>query len=211
MLRHIREWTENLQMNVRQSEYFGVGLSSSRVGRALGFATTLAAACLLSYWLITRILAQAHFVSHDNNLLGGMWSVIATIYVFRQQLRESTHAAVSRLLATLMSFALCFIYFLFFPLDVLGMTVLIWIGTVLLALARRSEDIVTTAITTTVVFIVAKISPDPAWLQPILRLVDTAVGIAVGILAARITSIWSFFPPSYAAATEPPGSKGCPK
>jgi hypothetical protein len=32
--------------------------------------------------------------------------------------------------------------------------------------------------------IVAALSPHAAWRQPILRLVDTAVGVAVGIAAA---------------------------
>jgi uncharacterized membrane protein YccC len=197
-------------MDVGQLEQPGAGVSVSRLGQAIGFAATLAAACLLSYWLITRILAQAYFVSRDNNLLGGMWSVIATIFVFRDRLHDSTRAAMSRLLATLMSFLLCFIYFPFFPLSILGLAVLILIGTVLLDLAGRSEDIVTAAITTTVVFVVAKISSGPAWLQPILRLVDTAVGIAVGILAARISALWSVVPPSHAVVSELSTSKGGP-
>jgi hypothetical protein len=36
------------------------------------------------------------------------------------------------------------------------------------------------------VFVVAGISPGAAWIQPILRLVDTAVGILVGLLASRV-------------------------
>jgi hypothetical protein len=36
---------------------------------------------------------------------------------------------------------------------------------------------------------VAGISPQHAWIQPILRLVDTVVGIGVGIVAARISLI----------------------
>ncbi|MGA2048157.1 MAG: FUSC family protein [Terracidiphilus sp.] len=187
-------------MDVRQARQPVAETSLSRVGQSIGFAATLAAACLLSYWLITRILVQAFFVSRDNSLLGGMWSVIATIFVFRQRLNESSRAAISRLLATLLSFVLCLLYFPFFPLSIFGMAVLILIGTILLTLTGRSEHTVTTAITTTVVFVVAKISPGPVWLQPILRLLDTAVGIAVGILAARISALWSIVPPSRAEA-----------
>jgi uncharacterized membrane protein YfcA len=50
----------------------------------------------------------------------------------------------------------------------------------------RSEDVITASITTTVVMVVAAISPQQAWRQPILRLIDTVVGIAVGIAGAWI-------------------------
>jgi uncharacterized membrane protein YccC len=48
----------------------------------------------------------------------------------------------------------------------------------------RPGDAVTAAITTTVVMIVAGVSPHDAWHQPILRLADTLVGVAVGVAAA---------------------------
>jgi uncharacterized membrane protein YccC len=47
---------------------------------------------------------------------------------------------------------------------------------------------VTTGITTTVVMVVAAMSPHDAWQQPLLRVVDTVVGIAVGIACVRIGS-----------------------
>jgi uncharacterized membrane protein YfcA len=55
-----------------------------------------------------------------------------------------------------------------------------------LDLIGRSEDVITASITTTVVMVVAAISPQHAWTQPILRLIDTIVGIAVGIAGAWI-------------------------
>jgi uncharacterized membrane protein YccC len=54
-------------------------------------------------------------------------------------------------------------------------------------MVRRSEDIITATITAVVVMVVAGISPEHAWMQPILRLVDTVVGILVGIAAAWIS------------------------
>jgi uncharacterized membrane protein YccC len=48
-------------------------------------------------------------------------------------------------------------------------------------LVGRREDILTTAITTVVVMVVAGISPKDAWQQPLLRLGDTVVGIAIGV------------------------------
>jgi multisubunit Na+/H+ antiporter MnhB subunit len=48
----------------------------------------------------------------------------------------------------------------------------------------RPDDAVTAGITTAVVMVVAAVSPEHAWQQPILRLADTLVGVAVGIAAA---------------------------
>ena len=58
-------------------------------------------------------------------------------------------------------------------------------------LARR-DDIVTTGITTTVVMIVATMSPQDAWHQPLLRLADTVVGIAIGVACMWIDSFLYF-------------------
>ena len=165
-----------------------------RVGRAVGFGTILAVSCLLSYWIITSILVREYRISRDNDLLGGMWAVVATIFVFRQSLDRSARAALSRTLATFLSFGLCFVYLLFFPSSVLGMAVLIWISTIVLFLTGRSEDAITAAITTAVIFVVAALSSGPPWLQPIFRLVDTAVGITVGLLASRVVPIFKLSP-----------------
>ena len=37
--------------------------------------------CVISCWLITHTLARAFAVSRDEELLGGMWAVVATIFV----------------------------------------------------------------------------------------------------------------------------------
>jgi hypothetical protein len=61
------------------------------------------------------------------------------------------------------------------------MAALIGIGTVAIVLIGRRDDIVTTGITTAVVMVVAAMSPEDAWHQPLLRVVDTVVGIAIGV------------------------------
>src|ERR1700733_406113 len=157
------------------------------IGQAIGSGVILALACLISYWLITSILTREYSVSRDDDLLGGMWAAVATIFVYRKTYIESARAAFSRTLATLASFVLCLIYLLIFPFHVVGMAALIGIVAIILALVRRSEEIITAAITTAVVMVVAGISPENAWIQPILRLVDTAVGIVVGMVAAWIS------------------------
>ena len=60
-----------------------------------------------------------------------------------------------------------------------------WITTSgLTAFVDKSSDFLTTA----VVMVVAAMSPHDAWQQPLLRVVDTVVGIAVGIACRWIGS-----------------------
>ena len=159
-------------------------LSSS--SQAVGTGCALAISCFISYTVIIHLLTRAYFVSRGDDLLGGMWAVAATIFVYRESYQQSMSAALSRMAATLLSFVLCLVYLLIFPFHAWGMAALIGIGAIILTLLGRSEDIITTGITTAVVMVVAGISPQHAWKQPILRLIDTIVGIAVGIVGARI-------------------------
>jgi uncharacterized membrane protein YccC len=145
----------------------------------LVYAVDMAIACLISYWVMTDGLAR--FVDPASDLLGGMWAVAATIFVFRETRRDSLAAGADRLIATGVSFGLCLPYLWLFRFTPLGMAVVLAIGTLVMALLRRRDDIVTTGITTAVVLVVAAISPQDAWQQPLLRLVDTVVGITVGV------------------------------
>jgi uncharacterized membrane protein YccC len=150
-------------------------------------ALTLKILCVISFWLITHALAHMFSVSRDDDLLGGMWAVAATVFVYRYSYEESAGAALSRMRATSLSFALCFIYLLFFPFHLWGLATLIGVGAVVMPLLGRPDDVITTGITTAVVMVVAAISPDHAWKQPILRVVDTIVGVAVGVVGAWIS------------------------
>jgi uncharacterized membrane protein YgaE (UPF0421/DUF939 family) len=144
----------------------------------------LAISCAISYWLITHILANTYSISRDDDLLGGMWAVAATIFVYRDSNAESVRSALSRMAATSISFALCLIYLLIFPFHLCGMAALIGIGAIVVTTMGRPDDTITTGITIAVVMVVAALSPHNAWRQPILRLLDTAVGVAVGVAVA---------------------------
>ncbi len=162
-------------------------LDDSRTSGALEVAVLAggtAIACLATYEIVTHALIHIHFIGRDSDLLGGMWAVIATIFVFRSAFSESWTAAVGRIAATLVSFVLCLIYLAIFPFHPVGMAVLIGLGAVVMSLAGRPDAVITTGITTAVVMVVAALSPHEAWLQPILRFLDTLVGIAVGLAAA---------------------------
>ena len=155
-------------------------------GEAVLRGVVLAISCAISSWLITHLLASAYSISRDDDLLGGMWAVVSTNFVYRHGLEESARWALSRMSATLVSFVLCLAYLAFFPFHVWGMAALIGIGTVAVTLMGRPDDTITTAITIAVIMVVAELSPYHAWRQPILRLVDTAVGVIVGIAAVWI-------------------------
>jgi uncharacterized membrane protein YgaE (UPF0421/DUF939 family) len=156
-----------------------------RIGWAAASGAGLAFAALVSFELATRILTSA-ISSRDDQLLGGMWSVVATVFVCRESYKDSVSSALSRIAATSLSFIVCLGYLLLFPFSSWGMTILIAIGAVILIIIGRPGEVITTSITTTVVMVVAGISPQHAWRQPILRLFDTLIGIAVGITAAWI-------------------------
>jgi len=159
------------------------------VTEASVYGASLAVSCAISFWLITGILAQTYSVSREDDLLGGMWAVVATLFVQRYSYEESVQAALSRVAATSVSFALCFVYLLLLPFHLWGMATLIAIGAIAVALMGRSQDTVTTGITTVVVMVVAALSPRHAWRVPILRLVDTVVGVIVGI-ALPLLNLW---------------------
>jgi len=165
------------------------GTAPPRTAEVIMRGGALAISCVISYWLITHLLARTYSVSRDDDCLGGMWAVAATIFVFRYSQEESMHAALSRMAATAVSFALCLLYLSIFPFHVWGMAALIGVGTVVVTVIGRAEDTITTGITIAVIMVVAELSPREAWRQPILRLVDTAVGVAVGVGAARIRNL----------------------
>jgi hypothetical protein len=81
-----------------------------RFRRTVGYSLGLAIACLVSYWLITHILAHVYSLSLSDDLLGGMWAVIATVFVYRSSCGQSVAAALSRAAATSVSFVLCLLY-----------------------------------------------------------------------------------------------------
>ena len=143
-------------------------------------SAVLGVACLISYWLTTRVLSLVYSVSADDDALGGMWAVIATVFVVRDSNIKSVAAALSRMAATLVSLVLCLALLPFHPW---GLAILAGLSILVTTLIGRPDDAITAAITTTVVLVVAELSPHDAWQQPILRLADTAIGAAVGLAA----------------------------
>ena len=155
--------------------------------RHWGFAFLLGTACLITWWASN---AQFYgFVDADTALLGSMWAVIATIFVLRESHANSLSAGLVRIVATVSSAIICSIYFLLLPFSPVGLVVLIALGYLVANALNRPDDAVTSGITITVVMVVGALNPDKAWLEPLLRLVDTLIGSAVAIGAAWIARL----------------------
>jgi multisubunit Na+/H+ antiporter MnhB subunit len=159
-------------------------LSRPQARSAVVECVLLAVACLITFWLVRSALSRVYSSSRDDDLLGGMWAVLATIFVLRDSFGKSLAAAVSRMAATSVSFVLCLIYLAFLPFHPWALAVLVSASALAVMLIGRPGDAVTAGITTAVIMVVAAISPQHAWQQPILRLADTIVGVVVGAAAA---------------------------
>jgi uncharacterized membrane protein YccC len=145
----------------------------------IAYAISITLVALAAYWLSFVAL---HNVWHGSeNILGAMWAAISALFVYRESRGESVMVSWSRFFATGVSFVLCLLYLLVFPPTIVGMAILIGAGTLLLSYWKRNDAITTTAITSTVVIVVSILDPHDAWHQPILRFVDTCIGIAVGL------------------------------
>jgi uncharacterized membrane protein YccC len=158
----------------------------AQIRTAIWDSCLLAVSCLLTYWLTTEVLTLAYSAPRADDELGGLWAVLATVFVVRQSYEQSLAAALSRMSATLVSFALCLVYLAFLPFHPWALALLIGLSVITVTLIGRPQDATTAAITTAVVMIVAEVSPHDAWRQPILRLADTVIGVIVGLAAAWI-------------------------
>jgi uncharacterized membrane protein YccC len=150
------------------------------------YSIAMALACLISYALMTALADVA--VKGHADLVGGMWAAVSTAFVFRDSRLHSLSAGAGRLIASCLSFALCLPYLWLFPANALGMAVLLAAGTLLMSMLGRRDDIITTTVTTIVVMVVALKNPVNAWEQPLLRLFDTVVGVAIGVGGKWIAS-----------------------
>lgn len=112
--------------------------------------------------------------------------MIATVFVYRDTQADTVAAATSRMAATVVSLGLCLVYLLIAASHPWAMGMLVALGTILVTLAGRPGDSVTTGVTIAVVMVVAELEPRNAWEQPILRLADTFIGVIIGLATASL-------------------------
>ena len=151
----------------------------------VAYAIDMAIACLITYAVMAFLLPRWGWPTTS---VGELWAVISTVFVYKDSRAHSLTAGMARLIATFVSFALCMIYLWLLPATIIGMAVLISIVVLLMMFIGRQDEMGLTAITIAVIMIVAADKPQDAELQPILRLVDTVVGIAVGVACKWINS-----------------------
>jgi len=152
----------------------------------IAYAVDMAIACLITYWVMAFLLP--HWFGWPSTSVGVLWAVISTVFVYKDTRAHSLSAGISRLIATFASCCLCLIYLWLLPASTIGMAVLIAIGAMLMILIGRRDEMGLTAITIAVIMIIAASSPEDALRQPLLRLVDTIVGIAVGVACKWVGS-----------------------
>jgi len=150
------------------------------------YSVNMGIACSIAFTITTTLLASA--TERDDDLLGGMWAAVAAAFVFRDTRAHSASAGLSRFVATCVSFSLCMLYLTFLPPASIAIPILVTLGAVAMMMLKRREDIITTTITTIVVMVVAIINPAHARAQPPLRLLDTMVGIAIGVAFKWVAS-----------------------
>jgi uncharacterized membrane protein YgaE (UPF0421/DUF939 family) len=151
----------------------------------IAYAVDMAIACLITYAVMAFLLPHWGWPTTS---VGELWAVISTVFVYKDSRAHSLTAGMARLIATFVSFALCLIYLWLLPATIIGMAALIAIAVLLMMLIGRQDEMGLTAITIAVIMIVAADKPQDAELQPILRLVDTVVGIAVGVACKWVNS-----------------------
>lgn len=156
----------------------------------VAYAADIALASLLTYFVMAWVLPR--FAGWESNPVGVIWAVISTVFVFRDTRVHSLAAGQARLLATSVSFVLCLCYLLLFPFTTLGMAALLIIGSLFMISIGRRDEIGLTGITTIVVMVVAADHAQDAWQQPLLRLMDTVIGIAVGVACKWTLSSLTF-------------------
>ena len=153
----------------------------------VAYAVDMAVACLVTYWVVAYFLP--YLAGRPSTPVGILWAVISTVFVYKDTRSHSLSAGLSRLIATSVSLVLCLSYLLLFPITPFGMAVLILIGTLVTTSLGRRDEIGLTAITTAVVMIVAASDSENAMQQPLLRLVDTVTGIAIGVVCKWTASL----------------------
>ena len=62
------------------------------------YALEMTIACAISYWITTSGLTA--FVDKSSDFLGGMWTAVATVFVFRDTRINSMSAGLARLIGS---------------------------------------------------------------------------------------------------------------
>ena len=157
----------------------------------IAYAVDMAIACLITYGIMVAIHSR-FALGASSDVVGTLWAIVSTVYVFRDTRANSLSASIGRIIATVISFVLCLVYLLLFPFTPIGLVAVLACGTLVMMVLGRRDEIGLTGVTTAVVMLVAAVDTQAAWQQPLLRLMDTMIGIAVGISCKWIASFVFF-------------------
>jgi hypothetical protein len=71
-------------------------MKKARLRAIVSHSLARASACLLTYWLTTHAISRVRALSEADDLLGGLWAVLATLVVYRESHPQSSGAAFPR-------------------------------------------------------------------------------------------------------------------
>jgi uncharacterized membrane protein YccC len=120
--------------------------------------------------------------------LGRMWSVVAGVFVFHLASTELRRQAVVRVSATVVSVLVCLGYLAVARTTWWGLSIAVAVSAAVPLVYGRRSDAVTAAITSTVILQVAATTHDVRTVIPLLRLLDTVVGTAVGLVVGGLVA-----------------------
>jgi Fusaric acid resistance protein-like len=121
-----------------------------------------------------------------DDLLGGLWAVIATVFVCRFSHHQSTAAAVSGVAATLVSFALSLIYLLFLPFHLWALAALIGASALAAALIGRPGEAITTGIIHSRTYLAGQSGRAPADVEAAIRVRRWPADISAARFSAQV-------------------------
>lgn len=141
--------------------------------------------------VVASFLGGYYFTSlfhQPTSLVGGMWAVISAIVVIESSHPDTLASAGQRILGTLVGSVVSGTYLVLFPFSVFGYAAAIGFGMFICYLFKIEKAIKLTAITISVVLIVATIDESlHPYVNAGLRLVESSIGSGVAVVAAFLS------------------------
>ena len=117
-----------------------------------------------------------------NSVIGGLWCAISGILMIQTLMQESFKMGWSRLWGSLVGGIISAIVATFTGYHIWSLCVCIFLTVVAVKLCRIQSTLRIAGITVVVVMIIGMATPNvPAWQNSLMRVVESAMGITVGI------------------------------
>lgn len=141
-------------------------------------------AVLLSFVLGSLLTKHIHETSR---LLGAMLAAISSLVVLQSDIKTSVKQGWLRILGTFIGVFIAYIYLIIFPFSVMGMTIAVFLLSLLCMWVGIPDDGRIATMTLVMIMIISKTSPDlPPLTNGLLRFGEATIGSLIGIAFAWI-------------------------